>query len=55
MSKNINFILEIVALFGCIIIVLFRGVKIDLINAILILGAIFSIFQIGKSIKTKNK
>ena len=51
-TKNKFFIfLEIISLIGCLIIIINREFKIDILNVILFLGIIFSTYTILKSKK----
>lgn len=54
--SNYGFIsLEIISLTGCLIIIIDREFKIDILNIILFLGIIFSTYTILKSKKKDNE
>jgi hypothetical protein len=46
--------LEIISLIGCLIIIIIREFKIDIINIILFLGIIFSTYKVLKIKKKDN-
>jgi hypothetical protein len=51
---KINLFLELFALLGVALIIFFRSFEMDWINAVLLLGVIFSIYRIVKIASNKN-